>query len=193
MWILKFWNYYKKYFENSCSSLTCLCWLLFGLTKLLLFLLRKVKGKMKFPFFLKMYISCVEIKYWLSVNKVGCIPTFSTLFDDVNSILRVIPNAETEPTVVSSSHYLHLLWIPQTITRAFPIPNLARHILLNRRPHTCLPEDQIGCPKILSLLSAPPDTIFTIIPSTTTVHMPILSPSLITQHQQVFPNTEQAS
>lgn len=102
----------KKYFENSCSSLTCLCWLLFGLTKLLLFLLRKVKGKMKFPFFLKIYISSVEIKYWFSVNEVECIPTFSTLFDDVNSILRVIPNAETEPTVVSSSHYSHLLWIP---------------------------------------------------------------------------------
>lgn len=112
----------KKYFENSCSFLTCLCWLLFGLTKLLLFLLTKVKGKMKFLFFLKKYISSVEINYWLSVNEVGCLHTFSPLFDDVNSILRVIPNADTEPTVVSSSHYPHLLWISQTITQGLPYP-----------------------------------------------------------------------
>lgn len=112
----------KKCFENSCSFLTCLCWLLFGLIKLLLFLLTKVKGKMKFLFFLKKFISSVEINYWLSVNEVGCLHTFSTLFDDVNSILRVIPNAETELTVVSSSPYPHLLWIPQTITQGLPYP-----------------------------------------------------------------------
>lgn len=156
---------------------------------------------MKFLFFLKIYISSVEINYWLSVNEVGCIPTFSTLFDDVNSIPRVIPNAETEPTVVSSSHYStppvdstdHYPGTSLSPHHCVPAPSLARHILLNCRPHTCLPEDQIGRPKTLSLLSAPPNPIFTVIPSTTTVHMPILSPSFNTQHQQVFPNIEQAS